>query len=143
MPQTLGDDSMNKMNYTLASFLLDDNVRAVLVNYDPADVGKKHRYCKTTDRSIKPDDLVIVPTTTRHGFTVCKVMEVDVEPPLDSDDPISWIVGTVDLDAYERTKKQDDADIAKVKARRLDNMRRQMRAAMFADDVVTPLQPFK
>jgi hypothetical protein len=90
----------NQMNYSTAIFLVNDTVRAVLCSYEPED-GKKHVMFKTMDISVKVDDLVVVPTKTRHGMTVVKVIEVDVNVNYDDPAPMDWIVAKVDRDAHK------------------------------------------
>lgn len=74
------------MNYTTAVFLINKNVRAVMCNYEP-DAEHKTTMFKTLDTAIRVGDFVIVPTKTRHGMTVSKIVEVDV-------DVLSWLVAT-------------------------------------------------
>ena len=83
------------MNHSTAIFLINNDVRAIAVTYEKIDLAKdttkmmKYQAAylsggrlpdgavvfKTMDTAIKVDDFVIVPTDTRHGMTVCKVVE--------------------------------------------------------------------
>lgn len=101
------------MNYSTAVMLINENIRAIKVIYEPEtdeqipqrvkDTGKKPvkgqtRYVlKTLDPNIKAGDYVVVPTTTRHGLTVVLVDEVDVEVDYDSTTEIKWVISRVDL----------------------------------------------
>lgn len=57
---------------------------------------------KTYDETIHKNDLVIVPTNTRFGFTAFKIVEEDVEPDFDSSVEFKWIAGKIDLAAYNQ-----------------------------------------
>lgn len=65
------------MNLTTAVFLVEEKARAVRVEYDP-DVTRNNnpsKLFKTVNPDLKKDDLVVVPTHTRHGFTVAKITD--------------------------------------------------------------------
>src|SRR5580692_9071926 len=83
----------SSMNYTKAILIVDDNVKVVKVNYE---TGSTDRYFKTIDDTIVKDDLVIIPTSTRHNFTVGKVIETGCSINLDDNEQIFWIAGKVD-----------------------------------------------
>jgi hypothetical protein len=70
------------VNYTTAVFLINDSIRAVTCTYE--NDGKRVPF-KTLDKTIAVDDIVVVPSGTRHGMTTCKVVEVDSD--VDYDDP--------------------------------------------------------
>lgn len=122
------------MNPTLASFLVEANCRAIRVEYDP-DWQSKNNYnlCKlykTLDPSIKVDDLVVVPTGTRHGFTVVKVMEVDFTINYNGNDDYKWIVGPVDKAAYDALLEADKNVMVKVGKIQENKMKRELMEAM-------------
>lgn len=97
------------MNLSTAIFLVNKEVYSVRVSYDP-DVPKNNNpdvYFKTLDASVVKDDYVIVPTKTRHGFTVCKVEETRFRVDFDSHREYNWIVGKVDKAAYDSILKQE------------------------------------
>jgi len=102
------------MNYNTAIFLINDNVRAIKVTYETGDNAPREMF-KTFDKSIKVDDYVVVPTTTRHNLTVCKVVEVDIDDWMDTSKPIEWIVGRVDVADANYIKDQETLAIAKIK----------------------------
>ena len=84
------------MNDSMTLFLVNRDCRGILVSYEPVERGVKPNtnLCKTLDQSIKCDDMVVVETDTRHGMTVGKVEDVDIEPDFkcfDVDD--SFLVG--------------------------------------------------
>lgn len=113
------------MNYSTVAFLCNDKTRAVKAQYEP---GKQSYTYKTLDPTIKVDDIVVVPTDTRHGFTCVKVTEVDCEAPLDENDRIEyrWIVGRVDIPAYESVLEQEKQVVDAVKKGRTEKRREEL-----------------
>lgn len=100
------------MNYSKEIFLINQNARSVMVVYDEVNVpGNKKMMFKTLDASIKKDDLVVVPTTTRHNMTVCKVIDTDVDVDYDSPEEILWIVQKVDQESYKGTLAREQVAI--------------------------------
>jgi hypothetical protein len=122
------------MNYTTAVFLINDSVRAVLAVYEP-NVGEKTMF-KTMDRTIKPDDLVVVPTETRHGMTVVKVVEVDVDVDFDCATPVKWVLMKIDRSDSDRIEGMEAEAIAAIKSAEMTKKRADLRAAMMADSAV-------
>jgi len=120
------------MNYTTAIFLINKNVRAVMCNYEP-DAEHKTTMFKTLDPTIKVSDLVIVPTKTRHGMTVSKVVEVDVDVDFDSACLVAWIVCKVDSANYEATLGQEADAVAVIKSAEKTKKRNELAAALLAD----------
>lgn len=123
------------MNYTTAVFLINADVRAVICCYEPEEERtKNNRYTfKTLDKTIQKGDLVVVPTDTRHGMTVVKVVEVDVDPDFDSDIQLKWIVGRVDQAPYITTLAREAEAVAVIKSAEKTKKRNDLRAAMLAD----------
>lgn len=124
------------MNYSTAVFLINKHVRAINVTYDDGDTAKRTAF-KTLDPDIDEDDLVIVETDTRHGFTVCKVVEADIDLDFDSTEKVRWIVGRVDVTGHEQTLAQEKEAIKAIKSAELRQKREKLRDAMFADHVET------
>jgi hypothetical protein len=120
------------MNYSTTVFLINKNVRAVIGVYEPED-GKKKTIFKTLDQSIEVDDLAIVPSTTRHGMTVVKIIEVDADIDFDSTEQINWIVSKVDKAEYEQTIKREQSAIQAIKSAEMRKKRDDLRAALFKD----------
>lgn len=97
------------MNYSTAVMALNENIRAIRASYEPEIRDNSGKVIKagqfyvfrTLDHTIKPGDLVVVPSTTRHNFTTVKVEEVDVEVDLESDTVLKWIVAKVPLEPYK------------------------------------------
>lgn len=122
------------MNPTLSSFLVEDKCRALRVEYDP-DWKSNNNYniCKlykTLDPNVKVDDLVVVPTGTRHGFTVVKVVEVDFTVNYTGNEEYRWIVGPVDKPAYDALLEADKVVMTKVGKIQENKMKRELMEAM-------------
>jgi hypothetical protein len=118
------------MNNSLAVFLINPNVRAILATYE---AGATPELFKTFDQTIQKDDLVVVPTNTRHLMTVVKVTEVDVDFDIESNRPANWVVCRIDQTEYESTLKMESAAIAKIKSAELRQKREQLATALFKD----------
>lgn len=138
-------------NHSTLIFLMNEQVRAIAVTYEKIDMDQdttKMKYnaeylsagrlpkgaviFKTMDPDIKVDDFVIVPTDTRHGMTVCKVVAVDIEIDYSSEDLCHWIVGTVDTTEFERLRQAEDQMIQMVKRGKADEERAKARDQMMA-----------
>lgn len=133
------------MNYDRAVFVINDDVRCVLVSYDqdwrtdsggdakPPPRDKWTEY-KTLDQNIEKGDFVVVPTGTRYGMTVCRVEEVDHEPDLDSGKPMKWIIGTVDRTTYEQHLAAEKEMIEQFKKIQKEQKRQELRKTLIGDD---------
>jgi pantothenate kinase len=120
------------MNYTTAIFLINKNVRAILCNYEP-DAPDKKVIFKTLDATIREGDFVVVPTKTRHGMTVSKVVETDVDIDFDSATPTAWVVSRIDQSAYEATIAQEADAITVIKSAEKTKKRNELAAALLVD----------
>lgn len=108
------------MNKTTAIFLIEDRTRCVSVAYKldvdsrgktiPSDV----KSFKTLNPDIKVDDLVVIPTDTRLGFTVGKVTAIDLHVDFDSPEQMRWIVSKVDEAEFKNILEQEARLIDKV-----------------------------
>ena len=128
------------MNYSTAIFLIDPSVRAIAVTYEKIDMDqdttKQMKYqsaylsggnlpkgatiFKTLDQDIEVGHFVIVPTDTRHGMTVCKVVAVDVSSEC------HWIVGTVHTFDFESIRQQEEAAIMQIKKKEVAKRREEL-----------------
>ena len=120
------------MNYSRAIFLISDEVRAVNVTYEDTENASRTMY-KTLDQNLKVDDYVVVPTTTRHGMTVCKVVEVDVDPEIESPAKMGWVLDTVDKRMGEDIKRQEEEAMEKIKSAEKRRKRAELRESLLAD----------
>lgn len=103
------------MNSTLTIFLVNEDVMAVQVDYGGSERDVKPLF-KTLIPDLKKDDLVVVPTGTRAGFTVAKVVDVDVD--FDHEDPtmkMRWIAGRFDREPYDGVVAQEEDMLRTVK----------------------------
>lgn len=134
------------MNYSTAIFLISDEVRAVLVTYEKykdAEVEKANAYTfKTMDQTLKPGDYVVTQTDTRHNMTVCKVIEVDVEPDFDCSYEMKWIIGKVEKADFDTLKKLEDDAITKIRRAEKRKKREELRKDLVAldDDEIAKLE---
>lgn len=120
------------MNLSTAIFLVNKAVRPVRVSYDP-DI-KAHnnpdKLFKTLDESLKKGDMVVVPTNTRHGMTVCKVEEIDFRVNFDTHTQYDWIIGRVDVPAYESIIAQEKQVIDRIGKAEENRKRAELAAAL-------------
>lgn len=108
------EERKSSMNLSTIVFLINDNVRAVKVAYQDKDPSPK--IFKTLDKTIKVDDFVIIPSTTRFNMTTGKVIEVDVDIDFDSSCQINWLIGRVDMADVNEIKAQEDKALDAIKA---------------------------
>lgn len=120
------------MNYSTAIFLISDQARAIVATYETGEKAPRTVF-KTLDARVKVDDYVVVPTDTRHSMTVCRVVEVDVEPDFDSATEIKWIIGTVETADFDDLKRQEEEAVGKIKAAEKRKKREELRQALIAD----------
>jgi hypothetical protein len=122
------------MNYSTAVFLINNNVRALKGTYE--DNGTLGIF-KTLDATIKKDDLVVVPTSTRHKMTVFKITEVDVDIDMDSGAQVEWVISKIDAEAYKKLLADEADAIAKIKSAELRKKRTDLAEALFKDNIDT------
>jgi hypothetical protein len=120
------------MNYSTAIFLINKDVRAIMVNYEPHSPDKLTMF-KTLDRTVKKDDYVVVPAHTRHHMTVSKVIDVDVDVDFDNTTPVEWIVTKVDRIQFEITLSQEGDALAVIKSAEKTKKRNELAAALLVD----------
>lgn len=122
------------MNYSSAVMLINENIRAVHVIYEPDQEGRspQTRYTfKTLDKTLKVGDLVIVPTDTRHNFTVVQVSAVDVEVDFESSVQLKWLVGRVDLQDYNDVVSKESEWIDVLKQSEKRRKREELKKSVF------------
>ncbi len=120
------------MNYSTAIFLINKNVRAVMCNYEPDAPDKKVMF-KTLDPNIRVGDFVIVPTKTRHGMTVSKVVEVDVDVDFDSQTLVDWLIEVINRTTHNATVAQEAEAISVIKSAERTRKRNELAAALLVD----------
>lgn len=120
------------MNYSTAVFLINDNVRAVSGTYEAGDNAARTMF-KTFDPSVKVGDFVLVPTNTRHNMTVVKIMEVDIEFDIETSTKVEWVIGRIDLTAYDKMLAQEQVAIVTIQSAEKNRKRKALREAIFSD----------
>ena len=120
------------MNQSTAIFLINDAVRAVVCKYDVKE-HERQIVCKTFDKDIKVDDIVVVPTATRHGYTTVKVVEVDVDVDFDGTEQVGWIVQRIDPVFYQDVLAQEADALAKINHAEKQRKRKELAASLLAN----------
>lgn len=117
-------------NYSTAVMLINENIKAIKVTYEPDDFSTeaKRTMYKTADSTLKVGDLVIVPTKTRHLFTVAKVDEIDVEVDFESSVQVDWVAGNAPVDEYDAILGHEKEMIDVIRAAENKAKRDEMRA---------------
>jgi len=125
------------MNYSSAIFLVNDDVRAVSVSYEVDKDGNGVRpfyTFKTMSHDHAIGDYVVVPTTTRHGMTVARVEETDVEVDLDSTVQFKWLIDSVDKAAYDTILAAENEAIIRMKSAEKTRKQRELREKLLEDN---------
>lgn len=127
-------------NYSTLIFLINKNCRAIKAVYEPDAEGKsgtdtksKKEIFKTFDPTISVGDYLVVPSSTRLELTTVRVTDVDVEVDLESSATVRWIVGQIDMEAYEQVKRSEDQAITRVKSAKANAAREELRKQLLAD----------
>jgi hypothetical protein len=136
------------MNFTTAVFLVNENARAMRCVYEPAPddltnnsheklprAPLKEYVFKTLDQTIHKDDLCVVPSGTRHGFTVVKVIEEDVDVDLDAPFEMKWIVAKVDTVQYQSLLDMEKDAVSKIRKADIRKKRSDLATNLFKDNI--------
>lgn len=119
------------MNYSTVVFLINPKARAVQCRFNSG--GALYTY-KTLDPTIKKGDTVVVPSgVAPSGFKIVTVAETDVD--VDPENPLQfkWIVGKVDLAAFEAVKAAEAAAIAKIREAETRRKREELAEKLLAN----------
>lgn len=124
------------MDKSRAVFLISDDIRCVMASYEVDHHGKptSENEFKTLDPDIKIGDFVVVETDTRWKMTVCRVEKIDVDPDLDSNEPMRWVVDTVDRRAFNQASKQESDAMTAINQAERRKRRKELREAMALND---------
>ncbi|MCY0150591.1 hypothetical protein OEG84_25275 [Hoeflea sp. G2-23] len=123
---------MNHTNQSTAVFLINESTRAILVTYEEGDSAPRTMF-KTFDQNIEVDDMVIVPTNTRHKMTVCKVVDVDVDVDFNSGTLVEWIIGKVSTDEYQEVVRREKDALKTIRSAEVRREREKLKEALLAD----------
>lgn len=133
LPPLRSESQMSAKQDTMI-FVSSDKVRALLVEYEPGTKTEGLVQVKTLDPSICVGDFVVVPTRTRHKYTVVKVKEADVVPNMEPTHECYWIVGKVEMEDYEKLLENERAVVARLLQIQLNASRRALRSEMQLSD---------
>ena len=128
------------MNNSLAIALISDDVRGVSVSYEEqradryaAPTDDKKCLFKTLVEDLAVGDYVVVETDTRHGMTVCKVEEVDVEFDFDATYELKWAICKVGKDEFDKLKKWETTAIKRINRAEKRKKRDELRSSLKDD----------
>lgn len=125
------------MNYSTAIFLINNDVRAVAVSYEQDAEGKgvkPFHFFKTFDADLAPMDYVAIPTGTRHGMTVARVEEVDVEIDVDFGGDLKWLIDRIDTSQRDVVEAKEQEAIAMIKSAEKKARQEELKAKILADN---------
>lgn len=125
------------MNYSTAIFLVRKDIRAVTVSYEVDTDGKGIKpfvAYKTPDPDLAVGAYVVIPTDTRHGMTVARVEEVDVDLDVDFTAQVKWLVGQVDRSFYDSLIEAENDVIAKIKSAEKRRRQEELAEKILADN---------
>jgi len=126
------------MNRSTTVFLVDNSVKAFKGRYED---GGKDEFFKTFDDTIKKDDLVVVESPARWGFSVVRVVETDVTVDIeDNSVVVKWMVSKVDLKDHKQILEQEAAAIDKVRVAEFNKKKRDLIANMASPEDAAALK---
>ncbi len=96
-------------------FLLDDNVKCVSGKYEVGHSASTEEF-KTAIEGIEVGDYVVVPTNTRQKMTVVRIDEIDIEPDLESDIKMDWVMCKVPKAEYDITMASEKTFVDRTRA---------------------------
>lgn len=124
------------MNLSAAVMLFEENgVRPCRVLYDP-EFSKNNNpnvKFKCVDPSVKKDDLVIVQTNTRHGFTIGKVEAIgyqDVPVDFNNSEQWGWIAAKFDSDGFKAILDSEKSLVGRVSEAHANQLRNELKQSM-------------
>ncbi|WP_125933275.1 hypothetical protein [Kiloniella majae] len=104
---------MDIKNKSMAVFVMNEDVRGIMAIYDD-ETHETPTFYKTFDQDLQVGDLIVVPASTRLGFTTNKVTEVDVEPDINRHNEVKWVAGSIKLENYQSYVEQENQMIAQI-----------------------------
>lgn len=123
-------------------FVINDDVKAIRAVYDPGAPNSSCTVFKTLAEDVKVGDIMVVESGAKHGLSICKVEEIDVEPDLESGEAILWAYSVVDTNRIKHMKDAEADAIKTVSAAERARKKAELRATMLAgsDDKVKALE---
>ena len=122
----------NTMNESTLIFLLDDkSVIACTGTYEKdGEASPSYRapreFFKTRDPSVKPGDLYITTSGTRHGYTVIKIDEVGVSFDIETKEPFRWLGQRIDPAPIEAMQAFEKKALEIVRQAERDDKRKKL-----------------
>ena len=106
-------------------FLINPDVRAIEGVYQD---GQSPTTFKTVDKTIRKDDLIVVPTDPKHrvGFTTVRVTAVDVDIDPEGSSEVKWVAGKIDEGAYKATLKLEEDALSLIRAAEMRKKREEL-----------------
>lgn len=123
------------MNYSTAIFLINDKARAVHGTYevDTQTTKAPRELFKTLDQSIKVGDLALVQSGTRHGVTVVKITDLDVEFDIETTTKIGWVICKVDMSTFQDMANAEQDAIRVIQQAEKNRKRAELKKTLMAD----------
>ena len=121
------------MNYSKALFIVNDDIRAVKIQYDPAAKSNEYDYVKTFDRDVKVDDMIVVQSGTRHKMTTAKVVEIDCHIDVNAPGDMKWMVCVVDAEPVEKLVEMEADAVKMIQDAEKRRTARELRQELFGD----------
>lgn len=112
--------------------LINDSVSVVKCSYESGHQAPVYSF-KTTIPDLAVGDLVVIPTDSRHKFTVVRVEETDVDWDYDSGVELKWIVDRVDIPAYQAILDYEQKAITAVQKAERRKKREELKSSVLAD----------
>ena len=96
---------------------------------------------KTMDATLRVGDIIAVQASTRHGITVCRVTEVDVEIDLDTPTEIKWVISRINTEAFMAVLSMEAEAIKAVQRSEKQARREKIKKQIIGDnaDIISTL----
>lgn len=117
---------MINMNDSNVIFLINDEVRAVKVQYDEGNINKITTK-KTFMTDLKVGDFVLVETGTRWNATVAKVVDINCAADFANGENISWVFSKVNMAELEALKELEKRALQIIKEAEKKKVQKELR----------------
>lgn len=134
-------------------FIANDLVKGIKVQYEPTDGltfseraknmplaanpvvrTNNNQFCKTMIQDLVVGDYVVVQTSERHGLSVCRVTEIDVEVDLGDRTPVMWAFGRVDTTNCIGIINEENLMLERIASAEKRREKEKLRSAMMKDN---------
>jgi hypothetical protein len=129
MVVVVASEEQTGMHASRYVFVINPDVRCVEAIYNP---GDKPQQFKTVDKTIRKEDLIVVPTDPSHrvGCTTARVTDVDVDIDPEGSTEVKWVMGKVDEAGYKATLRMEEEAISQIRAAEMRKKRNDLRKKM-------------